>query len=88
MCSGHILQGLKYHDTCHITRVVYQYNSDILQICRRYDVSEATAFLLEKLGAIQEAFDVLLEVSKVHINVLLHVTKVHIRSLLLHLRSF
>ena len=35
---------------------------DVLQICRRYDVSEATSFLLEKLGEVQEAFDVLLKV--------------------------
>ncbi|KAK2188200.1 hypothetical protein NP493_140g01015 [Ridgeia piscesae] len=40
---------------------------ETLEICRRYDVSEATAFLLEKLGAIQEAFDVLLEKLKTSI---------------------
>ena len=45
---------------------------DVLQICRRYDVSEATSFLLEKLGEVQEAFDVLLKVCNNNNNILQH----------------
>jgi hypothetical protein len=35
-----------------------------LQICRKYKLSEATAFLLEKAGDIQGAFGIILEVLK------------------------
>jgi hypothetical protein len=44
----------------------YEYPLEALSICKKYNIKEATAFLLEKAGVIDEALSIYKEVTDIH----------------------